>query len=108
MNIKHELEGRDKLSYFQDLYENAKNKLGTLIEDLDKHFDQYKGSNQIDGYNAQPATLVRNITYELIESQITSYIPTARVETRIVSDKNVGILKDHTDGTADIRHLIVI
>ena len=89
MNIKHELEGRDKLSYFQDLYENAKNKLGTLIEDLDKHFDQYKGSNQIDGYNAQPATLVRNITYELIESQITSYIPTARVETRIVSDKNI-------------------
>lgn len=89
MNIKHELEGRDKLSFFQELYENAKNKLGTLIEDLDKHFDQYKGSNQIDGYNAHPASLVRNITYELIESQITSYIPTARVETRIVSDKNI-------------------
>lgn len=88
MNIKQELNGSDKLSFFQGLYENAKSKLQTAIETLDRHWDQYKGSSDIDGADAKPATLVRNITYELIESQITGYIPTARVETRMVSDKN--------------------
>lgn len=88
MNIKQELNGSDKLSFFQGLYENAKSKLQTAIETLDRHWDQYKGSSDIDGAEAKPATLVRNITYELIESQITGYIPTARVETRMVSDKN--------------------
>ena len=88
MNIKQELNGGDKLSFFQSLYTHAKSKLEESFNDLEKHWDQYKGGNAIDGENAQPAKLVRNITYELIESQITGYIPTARVNTRMVSNKN--------------------
>ena len=89
MNIKRELEGSDKLSFFQGLYTDAKAKLEETISNLDKHWDQYKGGNAIDGENAQPAKLVRNITYELIESQITGYIPAAKVEPRMSSNKNL-------------------
>ena len=89
MNIKQELNGSDKLSFFQALYQNAKAKLEETLTSLDKHWDQYKGGNAIDGEDAKPASLVRNITYELIESQITGYIPTAKVDARMVSDKNL-------------------
>lgn len=88
MNIRQELNGTDKLSFFQALYTDAKGKLEESLSNLEKHWDQYKGGNTIDGENAQPAKVVRNITYELIESQITGYIPTAKVEARMVSDKN--------------------
>jgi hypothetical protein len=88
MNINRELNGTDKLSFFQQLYNDAKGKLEESLSNLEKHWDQYKGGNTIDGENAQPATVVRNITYELIESQITGYIPSAKVEPRMVSNKN--------------------
>ena len=88
MNIQQELNGSDKLSFFQALYTDAKSKLEESLSSLDKHWEQYKGGNAIDGENAQPAKIVRNITYELIESQITGYIPSAKVESRMVSDKN--------------------
>lgn len=89
MNIKQELNGSDKLSFFQALYHDAKAKLEETLTSLDKHWDQYKGGNAIDGEDARPASLVRNITYELIESQITGYIPSAKVDARMVSDKNI-------------------
>ncbi len=92
MNIKQELNGSDKLSFFQDLYENAKSKLGESITSLERHWDQYKGGktiDSVDGTPAEDAKIVRNITYELIESQITGYIPSAKVDARMVSDKNI-------------------
>lgn len=89
MNIKQELNGSDKLSFFKALYHDAKAKLEETLTSLDKHWDQYKGGNAIDGEEARPASLVRNITYELIESQITGYIPSAKVDVRMVSDKNI-------------------
>lgn len=88
MNIEHELNGSDKLSYFKELYENAKAKFDEAGK-LEQHWEQYKGDTKIDGYNAADASLVRNITYELVESQITGYIPTAKVDPRMSSDKNL-------------------
>ena len=88
MNIEHELNGSDKLSYFKELYENAKTKFDEAGK-LEQHWEQYKGDTKIDGYNAADASLVRNITYELVESQITGYIPTAKVDPRMSSDKNL-------------------
>lgn len=89
MNIKRELEGTDKLSFFQDLYENAKAKVDEAFERLDQHYEQYRGSPKIDGDNAADAKVVRNITYELIESQVTGYTPSARVDSRMINDKNI-------------------
>lgn len=89
MNIKQELEGTDKLSFFQELYHNAKAKLDEAFEKLEQHYEQYRGSPKMDGENAADAKVVRNITYELIESQITGYVPSAKVDTRMINDKNI-------------------
>jgi hypothetical protein len=92
MNIKEELKsGGDKLSFFQELYKDAESRLEESFSTLERHYEQYKGSKEIDGENgmrAVDASLVRNITYELIESQITGYIPNAKVDARMFSNKN--------------------
>ena len=75
MNIPRKKE--DKLQYFKDLFQEARDKSAAIHEDMDKWWRQYKGSNEIDG--GEPASHVRNVTYELIESQVTSYIPTPAV-----------------------------
>lgn len=90
MNIKQELQnGSDKLSFFQEVYTNAKAKLEDSFGNLEQHWQQYKGTKTIDGVEAVDAKLVRNITYELIESQITGYIPTPKVDARMASNKTI-------------------
>ena len=71
----------NKLEYFRSLYEHARTQLEAVYDDLVKHLNQYKGSAEIDcEYGpAEKAGYVRNITYELIESQVSSYIPTPAV-----------------------------
>lgn len=75
-----------KIDFFKDLYEQAHSVMAEVYDELDKHFAQYKGSAEIDGSNI-PATYVRNITYELIESQVTSYIPTPVATAKVASDR---------------------
>lgn len=82
-----ELNGGTKLAFFQDLYEEAKNSLEILSEKLKRHCEQYKGSPKIDGSNEE-ATQVWNITYELIESQVTTYIPNPSVSPEMQSERN--------------------
>ena len=83
-----DLQGGDKLSFFQDLYRDARGKLEEAFSRLDQHYEQYKGSPRIDGSDVE-AKVVRNITYELIESQITGYIPNASVSPQMISEKNI-------------------
>ena len=93
MNIKEELKsGGDKLSFFQALYRDAEARLEESFYSLERHYEQYKGSPAIDGPDGMrvaDASLVRNITYELIESQITGYTPSAKVDARMSSNKTV-------------------
>lgn len=84
--MRIENDGQTKLSFFQDLYREARAAAETLTEKLDKHLEQYKGSIKIDG--GEDATVVRNITYELIESQVTSYLPNPSVTAKQWSEKN--------------------
>lgn len=83
----------EKLGFIQNLFEEAKNACSELYDSYDKYMKQYKGSRDVDPANPgdapQPATVVRNITYELIESQVTGYIPTP-----CVTPKEVGVLYD--------------
>lgn len=77
------IEGK-KLDFFKNLYEEAKAVAEDQLANLDKWYKQYKGDKSIDNENDQnlppvQAKLVRNITYELVESQVTSYIPAAKV-----------------------------
>ena len=83
---------KERLRFFQDLYERAKNYSKVDLDALDRHYKQYKGDKAIDGSNEE-AEVVRNITYELIESQITSYLPTVKVNGSGVSDERERLAK---------------
>ena len=71
-------EGVSRLSFFSSLYEEAKERLSGIGEALEKHERQYRGDDRIDGSDER-ATAVRNITYEIVESQVSSDIPQPKV-----------------------------
>ena len=79
-------DGAQKLQRFRELYENAKCAASKIQSDFDKYMRQYKGSAEIDG-SATSASATRNITYEIIESQISSEIPTPKVSAASYSEK---------------------
>lgn len=85
--MKIELYEQSKLRFFQDLYQEARSHAETLYSKLQQHLEQYKGSRKIDGSDVE-ATQIRNITYELVESQVTSYLPTPSVSPKMQSDRN--------------------
>ena len=81
---------KDRLSFFTDLYTNAKAAQDDTFSLLERHYKQYRGDPTIDGNGSTPADdaeVVRNITYELIESQITTHIPSARCDKASASDR---------------------
>ena len=85
--MKIDLNGNTKLSFFKDLYEDARANSDVLYEKLRQHLDQYKGSRQIDGSDVE-ASQVRNVTYELVESQVTSYLPNPSISPKMWSERN--------------------
>ena len=86
MRIEFEGEG-GKLAFFKQLYEESKAASDEEYEKLDQHLEQYRGSAKIDGSDVE-AKMVRNITYELIESQVTGYIPNPSVSPKMWSERN--------------------
>ena len=76
----------NRLAYFDALFESAKNASSSLIDAHEKNMAQYRGSDTIDGSNER-ASCIRNITYELIEAQVSSHIPAPKVEAREYSEK---------------------
>ena len=75
-----------RLEFFKSLYESAKNSYSDILSGFERSMRQYKGSHEIDG-SSEAATTVRNITYEIIESQITSDIPMPKVDAACFSEK---------------------
>lgn len=84
---------KGRLQFFKDLYESAKTSQEEAYALLDRHYNQYKGDPSIDplpGDTSVPANaaVVRNITYELTESQITTYIPTPKCDAMSYSERS--------------------
>lgn len=75
-----------RLDFFSSLYENAKNCYSDSIRDYERHMSQYRGSTGIDG-SSEPACTVRNITYEIVESQVSSDIPRPKVDAACYSER---------------------
>ncbi len=73
-----------KLEYFKSLYEEAVSAISGETELMKRRIDQYNGDPKLDG-SSVPAKQVRNITYELIESQVTGYIPSPIVTPKMES-----------------------
>jgi len=68
------------------LYRAAESASSDYLEALRSHMKQYLGTYELDGAR-EPATTVRNITYEIIESQIDPEIPFPRAEAEVFSDR---------------------
>lgn len=71
-------ESKERLLFFSSLYERAKSRHRETLSELSRHREQYLGSDEIDGSPVR-ASAVRNITYEIIEGQVSSAIPAPRV-----------------------------
>ncbi len=78
--------GKGRLEFFESLYENAKGRHQETSDALEVNMSQYRGSAEIDGSDKR-ATAIRNITYELIEAQVSSDIPAPKVEPKCYSEK---------------------
>ena len=75
-----------KLEFFKTLYTCAENAYSSKLEDFDRAMKQYKGSAEIDGSD-EAAITVRNITYEIVESQVSSDIPSPKADATSYSEK---------------------
>lgn len=75
-----------KLDFFKSLYEEARDAVADEAMLMKRRIDQYNGDKAIDG-SPVPATHVRNVTYELIESQVTGYIPSPTVSAKQESQR---------------------
>ena len=78
----------NKLDFIADKYETALTANAPRIEQFVRNYSQYMGSRDIDGSYVK-AKVVRNVTRELIESQIDSRIPYAKVSSQCVDDRHV-------------------
>jgi hypothetical protein len=75
-----------RLEFFKNLYECALNTSREQFASLDKYMRQYRGSTEIDGSDEEALT-IRNITYEIVESQISSEIPQPKADAVSYSEK---------------------
>lgn len=76
----------ERLEFFRALYENAKCAYSDELDRFDKYMRQYRGSVEIDG-SEETATTVRNITYEMVESQVSSDIPQPKADPASYSEE---------------------
>ena len=75
-----------KLEFFRGLYESAKSTLNDTFALFDRRMQQYRGSTEIDGSD-EDAITVRNITYEIVESQVSGDIPQPKTDAASYSEK---------------------
>ena len=67
---------KDKLAFFTSLLDGAREKAYDTTEGLLSAYQQYKGESQLF---AGTASVTRNITYELVESEVSTDIPDPKV-----------------------------
>ena len=76
-----------KLEFFKALFQCAENAYASQLESFDRAMKQYKGSREIDGSDEEAIT-VRNITYEIVESQVRSEIPSPKADAISYSERH--------------------
>ncbi|NCB75437.1 MAG: hypothetical protein EOM51_11970, partial [Clostridia bacterium] len=75
----------EKLTLFKERFDDAKGGNSIEHELFQKRLDQYNGTHELTtpkGGEAKKATIVRPVTDELIEGQITSSYPLPKIEPR--------------------------
>ena len=84
MNLSHIC---DRLSFFQELYRKNRNRQAELFNRFERYLAQYKGDKEIDR-SSEAASVVRNITYELVESQVSTQIPAPCAQAKHYTEQN--------------------
>ena len=74
-----------RLEFFRELFERAKLAYQDSADGYERNLEQYRGSKKIDG-SPEEALTVRNVTYEIIESQVSSEIPMPKVDPEAYSE----------------------
>ncbi len=75
-----------KLDFFKSLFADAQCAYSEYVDGFNRAMRQYKGSTEIDG-SPEEAITVRNITYEIVESQVSSDIPAPKADASSYSEK---------------------
>lgn len=78
---------KERLDFFRTLYESAKNSYSDILAEFEQNMAQYRGSYEIDG-SKENAVTIRNITYEIVESQVSSDIPQPKTDAAVYSEKS--------------------
>ena len=78
MKIEYKSE-KERLDFIKSLYSAALTASRELGSSLERCMKQYRGTDEIDGSDTRALT-VRNITYEIIESQVLSDIPMPKAD----------------------------
>ena len=76
----------ERLEFFARLYDESRQKHRSREERFQRALAQYEGSPDIDG--GVRADTVRNITYELIESEVSTDVPAPHVEPLVYSEES--------------------
>ena len=85
MRIENKNEAQ-RLEFFKALFQCAENSYASNLVAFERAMKQYKGSTEIDGSD-EAAITVRNITYEIVESQVSSEIPSPKADATSYSEK---------------------
>lgn len=96
-------EGESKLAGMREYYENAVSAAQGACEDFNTYRAQYRGDNSIDG-SVERAAFCRNVTYEVIESIVSTVIPAARVEAGEVTEENTRLAESVERLCSSLRH----
>ncbi len=75
-----------RLDFFDSLYRKAYNAYSDKLESFERAMRQYRGSTEIDGSD-EAAVTTRNITYEIVESQVSSDIPAPKADALYYSER---------------------
>lgn len=95
------------LKEWDELYHDAVSKRASIDERVKRRYELYTGTDRVrdlqrGGYSKKKAYTLRNLTYELIETQINNSIPQPKVTPRNPADMGLalnieGYLKNETD-----------
>lgn len=84
------IEKENRLINIQALFEHADNCYEPIRAEIEKNWEQYNGGKEIElvGGGTDTVAYVRNITFELTESQVSTFIPPAQVRPMMYSKTN--------------------
>ena len=74
-----------RLDFFRTLYERSATAAEDTLLECERNMRQYMGDPSIDG-STEAALTVRNITYEIVESQVSSDIPMPKADATSYSE----------------------